>query len=134
MFVIDLIIVLVGDRMTQVDLEILRSCRRFRTPTFIVRSKADIHTRNIVRSHRSERGDKGAETFYQRCHENSITGMPESIADLLRQVSLPPQKVYIVSCSRRLMLGFQYRGNWLLFSKLEYIAVRRVFRSHIPHK
>lgn len=59
-----------------------------------------MHTRNIMRSRGYESGDEGAETLRQRCRENFITRTRESIADQLREASLPPQKVYIVSCSR----------------------------------
>ncbi|KAI5995123.1 hypothetical protein EDD15DRAFT_719732 [Pisolithus albus] len=39
--------VLFNDRFTQMDVVILMSCMRFQIPTYILRSKVDVHIRNI---------------------------------------------------------------------------------------
>lgn len=100
LYVFDLIIVLVGDRMTQVDLEIIKNCQLFQIPTFIVRSKADQYIRNTLRSN-------GFESEYnipadRRAHfrNDYIIKTRASIASQLVQAGLPQQRVYIVSCSR----------------------------------
>lgn len=116
LFVFDLIIVLVGDRMTQVDLEILKNCRLFKIPTFIVRSKADMHIRNTMRAKGYESGDNGREDLRQDCSRDFIRKTRQSIADQLRKAGLPPQRVYIVSCSRA------FRAEYSAFTSGEKLS------------
>lgn len=48
LFVFDCIIILFDNGFSETDVAILRNCRRFQIPTYIVRSKADVHIRNIM--------------------------------------------------------------------------------------
>ncbi|KAI6015395.1 hypothetical protein BKA83DRAFT_14329 [Pisolithus microcarpus] len=48
LFVFDCVIVLFDNRFTETDIAILTNCRRFQIPTYIIRSKADVHIRNII--------------------------------------------------------------------------------------
>lgn len=100
LFVFDLIIVLVGDRMTQVDLEILKNSKRFQIPTFIVRSKADQYITNTLKSNGFETGDHVPEHRRTHFRNEYITKTRASIASQLAQAELPQQPVYIVSCSK----------------------------------
>lgn len=100
LFVFDLIIVMIGDRMTEVDLEILKNSNRFHIPTFIVRSKSDQHLRNIRKSNGYESGEETPEDRCQQFRSSYITKTRQSIADQLKQAGLPEQRIYLVSCSR----------------------------------
>lgn len=100
LFVFDLIIVLVGDRMTQVDLEILKNCRLFQMPTFIVRSKADQYIRNTLKSNGYDSDDDIPLDRQQHFRSDYINKTRASIASQLQQAGLPEQRVYIVSCSK----------------------------------
>lgn len=100
LFVFDLIIVLVGDRMTQVDLEILKNCRLYQMPTFIVRSKADQYIRNTLKSNGYDSGEEIPAERRQHFRNDYINRTRASIASQLAQAGLPPQYVYIVSCSK----------------------------------
>ncbi|KAF8521465.1 interferon-inducible GTPase-domain-containing protein [Trichophaea hybrida] len=48
LFIFDFIILVYGGRFTQIDVDILENCRRFRIPTLIVRSKASQQIRNSM--------------------------------------------------------------------------------------
>jgi GTP-binding protein EngB required for normal cell division len=48
LFVFDIILVVIDNRFTKIDAEILRNCRRSNIPSFIVRSKADQHILNLM--------------------------------------------------------------------------------------
>lgn len=49
LYVFDCIIVLYDKRSTMTDVAIVSNCARFNIPAFIVWSKADQHTRNIMK-------------------------------------------------------------------------------------
>lgn len=110
LFVFDLIIVLVGDRMTQVDLEILKHGRLFDIPTFIVRSKADQYIRNSLKSDGYESGDEIPEDCRQNLRADYIKTTRQSIAGQLRLAGLPDQRIYLVSCSK------EFRGEYAAFT------------------
>lgn len=100
LFIMDVVIVVVGDRFTQTDLEILKNCKLYSIPSFIVRSKADQHIKNGMISCGWESGDDDDEDLRQKCRKDYITKTRQSVEDQLRQAAMPPQKVYIVSCSK----------------------------------
>lgn len=50
LFIFDAIIVVFDNRFTQSDLAILEHSARFNIPTFIVRSKSEVHIENIMKS------------------------------------------------------------------------------------
>jgi energy-coupling factor transporter ATP-binding protein EcfA2 len=50
LFIFDAIIVVFDNRFTQSDLAILEHSARFKIPTFIVRSKSEVHIDNIMKS------------------------------------------------------------------------------------
>ncbi|KAH8152795.1 uncharacterized protein LAJ45_03020 [Morchella importuna] len=89
LYIFDIIMIAVGDRITKTDIDLLFHCKRFGIPTFFVRSKADQHIRNDM-AEDDEADENEVRTGYielTRAVFNSI----------LTDVGLPPQKIYIVS-------------------------------------
>ncbi|PBK73319.1 hypothetical protein ARMSODRAFT_628234 [Armillaria solidipes] len=58
LYIFDAVIVLFGDRFTATDVAILKNCERYNIPTYIVRSKSDIHIENITKTKRRAAGAK----------------------------------------------------------------------------
>ncbi|SJK99671.1 uncharacterized protein ARMOST_02982 [Armillaria ostoyae] len=52
LFIFDAIVVLFNDRFTATDAAILKNAERYNIPTYIVRSKSDIHVENLVQKTR----------------------------------------------------------------------------------
>ncbi|KAK0505337.1 interferon-inducible GTPase-domain-containing protein [Armillaria luteobubalina] len=59
LFIFDAIIVLFNDRFTATDAAILKNAERYNIPTYIVRSKSDIHVENIVKKTQRMPGARG---------------------------------------------------------------------------
>lgn len=88
LYIFDLIIIAVGDRITKTDVDLLFHCKRFDIPTFFVRSKADQYIKNMAEDEEAEEDEvRRAYIELTRATFNSI----------LTEVELPPQKIYIVS-------------------------------------
>lgn len=100
LFIFDCIIVLVGERFTQMDTAILENCQRFQIPTYIVRSKADVHIRSLMSdmSYDSDDDDEPQyETMYNAARQRYISDSRATVQKNLRDAMIPPQKVYLVS-------------------------------------
>lgn len=99
LFVFDCIIVLFDARFTTTDIAILKNCQRFQIPTYIVRSKADTHIRNIMRDmgYDSSSDDRARRTeLYNAAREQYIKETRVTVQRNLQEADLPDQKVYIV--------------------------------------
>ncbi|KAG2105093.1 interferon-inducible GTPase-domain-containing protein [Suillus discolor] len=99
LYIFDSIIVLFDNRFTDVDIAILSNCRRFKIPTYIVRSKADQHIRNIMNDMGYD-SDGDSNTFkrvHQAAQQQFIDQTRQSVKDNLEISNLPEQRVYIVS-------------------------------------
>lgn len=99
LFVFDCIIVLFDVRFTTTDIAILKNCQRFQIPTYIVRSKADAHIRNIMRDLGYESGSDGRARraeLYSAAREQYIKETRVTVQRNLQEADLPDQKVYIV--------------------------------------
>lgn len=114
LYVFDCIVVLFDNRFTQTDIAILLNCRRFKIPTYIVRSKADQHIRNIVKEMGYESDDEDADrsqrsTLYMAAREQLVGETRRNVKANLADANLPDQKVYIVSssCLRAVAKGEQ---------------------------
>lgn len=97
LFVFDIIIIAIGDRFEETDIQLLRDCERFKIPALIVRSKADMHIDNLLK----ERGEWGQPTdprSYQQCRNTFITESRNMVRGELEKAGLPEQEVYLV-CS-----------------------------------
>ncbi|KAG6337376.1 hypothetical protein ID866_1699 [Astraeus odoratus] len=100
LFVFDCIIVLFDNRFTSVDISILTNCRRFQIPTYIVRSKADVHVRNIMldMGHDSDCDDDDRRrSLYDLALERHVSETRETVKKNLKDAGLPDQRVYVVS-------------------------------------
>ncbi|KAI6104837.1 interferon-inducible GTPase-domain-containing protein [Pisolithus croceorrhizus] len=100
LFVFDCVIVLFDNRFTETDIAILMNCRRFQIPTYIVRSKADVHIRNIMYEYGYDSAhDEGPrrESLYRTARERFIADTRANVKRNLQQAELPEQRVYMVS-------------------------------------
>lgn len=114
LYVFDCIVVLFDNRFTHTDIAILLNCRRFKIPTYIVRSKADQHIRNIVKEMGYESDDEDADrsqrsTLYMAAREQLVDETRRNVKANLAEAKLPDQKVYVVSssCLRAVAKGEQ---------------------------
>ncbi|KAI6017193.1 interferon-inducible GTPase-domain-containing protein [Pisolithus microcarpus] len=118
LFVFDCVIVLFDNRFTETDIAILTNCRRFQIPTYIVRSKADVHIRNIMYEYGYDSAHDEVprrESLYRTARERFIADTRANVKRNLKQAELPDQRVYMVS-NRTLLsivrdrsLGFSYK-------------------------
>ncbi|KAL6301916.1 interferon-inducible GTPase-domain-containing protein [Sparassis latifolia] len=94
--VFDCIIVLIDMRLTETDIAILRDSAQSGIPTFIVRSKADQHIRNI-QADMEESDHEDAMGRYLRAREACISETRICVQGGLHRADLPQQRVYLVS-------------------------------------
>ena len=105
LYVFDCIIVLFDNRFTMTDIAILVNARRFNIPTYIVRSKADQHIRNVMMDmgYDSEGDDEEdverRDKLYKAARKQFIEHTRKSVQTNLEDANLPNQRVYIVSNS-----------------------------------
>lgn len=98
LFVFDIIILAFGDRFGETDCQIARSCREFKIPFFIVRSKADQHIRNMMLDEdENYQGPPNNGELYQRCCQTFIDESQATVSEELSRAELPDQRVYCVS-------------------------------------
>ncbi|KAI6011296.1 hypothetical protein EDC04DRAFT_2905583 [Pisolithus marmoratus] len=100
LFVFDCLVVLFDNRFTQTDIATLRNCKRFQIPTYIVRSKADIHIRNIMYEdgYDSDRDNATVrESLFPSVRRKFIADTRENVKRNLKEAGLPDQRVYMVS-------------------------------------
>ncbi|KAK7013073.1 P-loop containing nucleoside triphosphate hydrolase protein [Favolaschia claudopus] len=113
LYVFDALIVLIDNRFTTTDIAILRNARLFKIPCYIVRSKADIHIRNIMHDSGYESDDEeydfgDLEKLEEQARDFFITKTRENVQQSLRDAGLPEQRIYIVSKSEMLSV---IKGN-----------------------
>lgn len=100
LFVFDCVIVLFDNRFSAIDIAILTNCRRFQIPTYIVRSKADVHISNIMYDdgYSSDHDDPmRRDAMYAAARQRLVAGTRETVRRNLMEANLPDQRVYIVS-------------------------------------
>ena len=106
LYVFDCIIVLFDTRFTSTDVAILRSCRRYNIPSYIVRSKANQHIKNIIADMEDHAADEDEDyddarrrqaELYPQAREAFIEKTRQNVAANLQTAALPEQRVYIVS-------------------------------------
>lgn len=105
LYIFDCVIVLFNNRFTMTDQAILTNCRRFQIPTFIVRSKADQHIRNLMGEMGYDSDDEAEtkEGMYKTAREQFINETRRGVKGNLLEAQLPDQQVYIVS--HKVLLG-----------------------------
>ncbi|KAG1786251.1 interferon-inducible GTPase-domain-containing protein [Suillus plorans] len=100
LYIYDCIIVLFNDRFTATEIAVLTNCRRFKIPTYIVRSKADSHIRDLMKDEGYNSDDGGGDKkkkLYQAASQKFIQQTRQSVKDNLENAKMPDQRVYIVS-------------------------------------
>ncbi|KAK0233378.1 interferon-inducible GTPase-domain-containing protein [Armillaria fumosa] len=100
LYIFDAIIVLFNDRFTATDIAILKNCERYKIPTYIVRSKSDIHIENILKKKRRAAGAKSDRAkILDEARKEYITKTEECVR-LNLTMNDPPirsQRMYAVS-------------------------------------
>ncbi|KAK7062423.1 p-loop containing nucleoside triphosphate hydrolase protein [Favolaschia claudopus] len=107
LYVFDALVVLVDNRFTKTDIAILRNARLFKIPCYIVRSKADVHIRNIMRERGYESDDEeydveDREKLEEQARDFFVKETRHNVQQNLRDAVLPQQRVYVVSNSKML--------------------------------
>lgn len=105
LFVFDYVIVLIDNRVTQTDIAILTHCRKLCIPTYVVRSKADVHIGNIINdmgspndgSDDDDSDQMPYQSLYVQARGQFITITRDTVQRSLREANLSDQSVYIVS-------------------------------------
>lgn len=102
LFVFDCIVVLFDNRFTQTDLSILMSCRRLGIPTYIVRSKADLHIANVMHDIMGYESEDDADRsryreLYETAKHQFVADTRDTVRRNLKDADLPDQRVYILS-------------------------------------
>lgn len=96
LFVFDVILIAIGDRFEETDIQLLKDCYRFKIPALIVRSKADMHIDNLMKEEGGWGGRADAQC-YQRCRDTFITQSKKMVRTELAKAGLDNQEVYLVS-------------------------------------
>jgi len=101
LFIFDIIVLVYDSRFTQIDVSIIQNCERFRIPLFIVRSKADIHIRNIMRDIGYDEYDDDADfdDYQGRARQLLIDTTRKNLEGNLEKAELKKHDVFIVSGS-----------------------------------
>lgn len=103
LYVFDAIIVLFDSSFTTTDITILENCKKYKIPAFIVRSKADQHTRNIAikdfdyDSDDEEPRPAHRRKIFRKAQQKLIDETRQAVKANLEKAKLPDQRVYIIS-------------------------------------
>jgi len=105
LYVFDAIIVLFDNRFTETDIAILKNSERFNIPTYIVRSKALQHVRNVMTdispsdyaddAGRAGRDVRGLPLWYA-ARDKFVQDTRSTVRKNLEDADLPAQRAYIV--------------------------------------
>ncbi|EPS93839.1 hypothetical protein FOMPIDRAFT_91969 [Fomitopsis schrenkii] len=101
LYIFDCIVVVFGERFTDIEIAILRNCVRFQIPSFIVRSKSKQHIANIANDMGGDQDDDDDEEFKRarsvaKARLQHIEATRNGGATQLEHAGLPAQKVYLV--------------------------------------
>ncbi|PBL04159.1 P-loop containing nucleoside triphosphate hydrolase protein [Armillaria gallica] len=100
LYIFDAIIILFNDRFTATDIAILKNSERYNIPTYIVRSKSDVHIENIMKRKKRGAGARRdpASILHEACKEY-LTRTQESVRSNLMKNDPPirSKKLYAVS-------------------------------------
>ncbi|KAK0475508.1 interferon-inducible GTPase-domain-containing protein [Armillaria novae-zelandiae] len=123
LFIFDAIIVLFNDRFTATDAAILKNAERYNIPTYIVRSKSDIHVENIVKKTRRKPGARGDPAkVLDDARKEFIMKTRDSVRKNLMKNDPPlrSQRMYAVSRDTlTLMIQEEPLGDNLLLNEYE---------------
>ncbi|KAI5838444.1 interferon-inducible GTPase-domain-containing protein, partial [Morchella snyderi] len=102
LFIFDLIILAVGDRLSTIDMWIIKNSRRFNVPCFIIRSKSDQHIRNVAKNeleYDSEDEDQDHKAIKEQARRTFTEQTRQNFVSVLAKENLPLQRTYIISAS-----------------------------------
>lgn len=73
LFIFDIILLVIGDRVEETDCAIIQSCLKFNIPFIIIRSKADQHIMNMMRDQDEDySGPSNSGGLYNECRQMFI--------------------------------------------------------------
>ena len=85
-------------RFTQIDVAIIQNCERYRIPLYIVRSKADMHIRNVIEDIQPDSDEEdGNDESYKRAQQIFIHSTKGDFEKNLQKGQLTKREVFIVS-------------------------------------
>ncbi|KAF8813329.1 hypothetical protein BYT27DRAFT_7084483 [Phlegmacium glaucopus] len=103
LFIFDVIVLVYDTRFTQIDVSIIKNCERFKIPLFIIRSKADVHIRNIIQDLGYDENDDDAEDHFDNYQTQArqllIDTTRKNLEKNLEKAELGKHDVFIVSGS-----------------------------------
>ncbi|KAK0505336.1 interferon-inducible GTPase-domain-containing protein [Armillaria luteobubalina] len=100
LYIFDAIIILFNDRFTATDVAILKNTERYKIPAYIVRSKSDVHIKNLVQRKRRRAGaNVDSAKLLDEARKEFFTKTQESVKENLKRNDPPLQlrKMYAVS-------------------------------------
>ena len=124
LFVFDCVVVLFDNRFSEIDIAILTNCRQFQIPTYIVRSKADVHIRNLMYDdgYSSDHDDPiRRESMYAAARQRLVADTRETVRRNLKEANLPDQRVYVVSRRTLTTIVKDHSLSYKIIDELELI-------------
>ncbi|EPS98956.1 hypothetical protein FOMPIDRAFT_1088253, partial [Fomitopsis schrenkii] len=95
LYIFDAVIIVIDNRVTEIDIDIMKNCKVMDVPTYIVRSKARQHIRNLMNDMNPGRTADRA-MLLQKARAIFIQDTRGTVERNLEEAGLPPQRVYIV--------------------------------------
>ncbi|KAF8806006.1 P-loop containing nucleoside triphosphate hydrolase protein [Phlegmacium glaucopus] len=116
LFIFDIIILVYDIRFTQIDVTIIQHCERYNIPLFIVRSKADVHIKNILGDQFGyDEGEEDAVETYKKHHPAArqlfIDSTRKNLEKNLEKANLTQREVFIIS-SNSMHAFTTEKWNW----------------------
>ncbi|KAF8806003.1 P-loop containing nucleoside triphosphate hydrolase protein [Phlegmacium glaucopus] len=116
LFIFDIIILVYDTRFTEIDVTIIQNCERYNIPLFIVRSKADVHIKNILGDQFGyDEGEDDAVEIYKKHHSAArqllIDSTRKNLEKNLEKASLAKREVFLISSNSMHALTTE-KWNW----------------------
>ncbi|KZT00044.1 uncharacterized protein LAESUDRAFT_576400 [Laetiporus sulphureus 93-53] len=107
LYIFDCIIVVIGERITEIDIAIMQNASLYNIPTYIVRPKSLQRIENTIQDIAEDSDDEDEEkrgVLIQRARKTYVTTARDSIKHNLLIAQLPEQRVYLVDTKNYLKL------------------------------
>lgn len=134
LYAFDAIILLFDTRFTATDIAILSNAKRFDIPTYITRSKADQHIRNIMQDigYDSDTDDEiGSDSrLYDKARSLFTTETQRSVESNLMSAGLATQPAYVVS-SRALLSIVKGKKSKRILDEQKLLGVLELARLEL---
>lgn len=103
LFIFDLVLVVFDSRFEQINLSIIRDCRRFKIPSFIIRSKTYTQISHCMRSNGYDSDDdndpEATKELRRISREHAVAETPKNVKEELQKAGFLLQRVYLVLIS-----------------------------------